>query len=178
MKLILLIFIFTVTFGFVQNSQAQTKSKSNKTKSKSQAKNRAPSRSDIESLFGQTIDCRLPRGTQCFDASGEKTECPKWEGYVCFKSNRRTIIRVEFNSAGFAKRIINGDGADFYEANSAAIQIIMLNGRGRLLKREQKTSPGSCAAEAAEEYEYLTMNLYSKSCLGSIPGGVTIIWKE
>lgn len=177
MKLILLIFIFTVTFGFVQNSTAQTKSKSTQKKSKSQAKNRAPSRSDIESLFGQAVDCELPRGTECFDASGKKTECPKWEGYVCFKGNRRIVIRVEFNSAGFAKRIISADGSDFPDANAAALQIIMLNGRGKLLKKEQKPIV-NCTFESTEEYEYLTIDYYTKNCQGSLPGGITIVWKE
>lgn len=178
MKLILLIFIFTVTFGFVQNSTAQTKSKSNKTKSKPQSKNRVPSRSDIESLFGQAVDCQLPRGTECFDNSDKKIECPKWEGFTCFQKTREISIKVEFNSSEFAKTIQIYSGSQFYQAVEAAKQIIMLNGRGRIIKKEQKDSKFYCTDEFSEEYEYLTMHYSSRNCASLMPGGVTITWKE
>lgn len=170
MKLILLIFIFAVTFGFVQNSQAQTKSKSKE-------KSRAPSRSDIEFMFGKAVACP-PAVTDCFDSSGKKVECPKMDEYICFQNKRKMLIHVEFNSSGFVKRIAVSNNTQFYAAVEAAKEIIMLSGRGKFLKKEQKGSEFACASEFSEEYAYLTMYYSSQNCMSSMPGSVTIIWKE
>ena len=167
MKAIFLIIILAFVFVFNQASTAQSKSKT---------KSIPPSQSNLEEMFGQPVSCN-PDSATCFDLkSGNKITCPFTVGFTCFKNEQRVMIRVQFNEEKYAKKIVIFD-ANSWAAVQAGNQIVMLNGRGRMLKKGDRFS-GSCDSDFTNEYEYLTMRYESKNCQGSHPGGVTITWKE
>jgi hypothetical protein len=140
-------------------------------------KDKAPSKVALEEMFGKAVSCNS-RWTACTDKSGKQIECPEPEGFVCFENDRHIKIKVEFDSSERAKRISIFDGMNFWETVQAATQIIMLNGRGKFLKKVEKSGVGDCITERKEQYEYLTMDFYSRNCQGSMPGGVTLTWEK
>ncbi len=162
----ILLFIFVVVIAFSPTAIADCKRK-------------APSKSDFEVMFGKAVSCNR-RWSVCRDQSGKEIECPEPEGYVCFKNTSKIKIKVEFNSSNYAKRILIDDPSNSWEAFRAAEQIVMINGRGKFLKRVQKVPPpdAGCLHNFIEEYEDLSMEYYSIICQGSSPGGVIINWKE
>ena len=142
-------------------------------------KHKAPSKSELEEMFGKPSSCNNHYQV-CKDLAGKEIECPEPKGYVCFENQRRIKIKVEFNSSNYAKRIlIDGDG-NYWEAAQAAEEIVMFNGRGKFLKKVEKvpTQEMGCLVNFIEEYEDLSMEYYYKNCQNSAPGGVTITWKE
>ncbi len=170
MKPTILIFIFVIILAFAQNAQSQTSSAVN-------SKSKAPTRSEIEELFGKAVNCNEDFG-KCFDKSGKEINCPvESKEIICFRDERRSSIRAEFNKAGFAKKIILFNRSSSFQALRAAERIIMLNGRGRLLKKDKELTVMDCETSFTEDYEFLTMFLWGKGCQGLSPGGITITWK-
>lgn len=161
--LILLTLVLTTPFAVIESKDC---------------KNKAPSRVELEEMFGKSVSCNDHRYDSCFDKSGKRIECPEPEGFVCYQNDRRIKIAVKFNSSDYAKRISISDGMKFWETVSAANQIIMLKGRGKSLDKVEKSQPMACESNFIEKYEYLTMEYWSKNCQGSMPGGVTITWKD
>ena len=170
MKTLISAIIFLIALGFVQNSYSQ------KTVEKD-TRNRAPSRNDLEQMFGQPVSCNHSFAV-CFDKSGKEVECPEPKDVICFQSERKIIIRVKFTTSNYAKTIQIFDGMAFWETVRAAEEIMMLNGRGRALKKADSSKNGDCATNFTEEYEFLSINYFSQNCQNSVPGGVTITWKD
>ena len=139
--------------------------------------NRAPSRTDLETLFGQPVNCRSADQV-CRDDSGQPIKCPDPKGIVCFQNSRRILIQVKFSKRNRAETVIIYDGTRFFHTIRAAEEIIMIRGRGRSLKKADEQSKLGCESNFIDEYEFLSMHFVSKNCQGSMPGGVTINWKE
>ena len=142
-----------------------------------QDKSKAPFKKDLEEMFGQSVSCHRPYNV-CLDGAGKAVKCLEPAGYTCFESERKILVQAKFDASGLAKTIKIYDGMNFYQTVRVAEEIIMLNGRGRFLKKVTDKGEGECTDDFTEEYQYLSMRYYSKQCQGAMPGGVTITWKE
>jgi hypothetical protein len=168
------LFVFSIicVFGLVFSQSVLAQ------KLKSEKRYRAPSRSQLEEMFGQAVSC-IPQYSICRDKSGKEVKCPEPEGVTCFQNNQKIIIKVLFTVSNYAKTIEIYDGGVYWAAVRAAEEIIMLNGRGRTLKKPAEFEKlASCNFNFTEEYEFLSMQFYGSGCQGSAPGGVTLMWKD
>ena len=154
------LFILALSFTFSQTVTAD-------------GKHKAPSRTQLEEMFGKPVDCDNPflKGS----ISPKSKEQPQTNGLVCFVNKRSVVIKVEFNSSKRAKRI--SIFSDVGQVFWSAVEILLLNGRGKLIKKVDKLPEGDCDSNFIEEYESLSMEYYSKGCQGSMPGSVIITWK-
>ena len=154
------LFILVLAFIFSPTASADCKYK-------------APSKAELEGMFGKPVDCDNPFPDDLI--LRKPIEQPQTKGLVCFINKRRNIIKVEFDSSKRAKRIsiFTNDGSTDW----AAAEILMLNGRGKLIKKADKLPLLGCESNFIEEYESLSMEFHSKNCQGSMPVSVIITWK-
>lgn len=140
-----------------------------------------PSKKDLEEMFGQAVSC-IRRWQVCLDDKGKEIKCVEPKDTVCYKNDRNTmLINVHFDKSDFAKNVVISDGINFPEAVGLAEEIILLNGRGKLLKKVIDSSGegnGGCLTHITEEYQYLSMDYSSKQCINATPGTIIVTWKH